>query len=90
MFVLGDNFFIRQLVNYSQVVNLPNLKNINFLSSACLFDNNNHLCTKYIKTDNDITADGIYSGGVSPPPLCKGRGAMRCHSTNLKRNDSET
>ena len=30
MFVLGDNFFIRQLVNYSQVVNLPNLKNINF------------------------------------------------------------
>ena len=46
MFVLGDNFFIGQLVNYSQVVNLPNLKNINFLSSACLFDNNNYLCTK--------------------------------------------
>ena len=46
MFVLGDNFFIRQLVNYSQVVNLPNLKNINFLSSACLLDNNNYLCTK--------------------------------------------
>ena len=31
MFIVGDNLSTRQLVNYSQVINLRNLKNINYL-----------------------------------------------------------